>query len=326
MRRRDFALMLSGAAMALPLLARAQPSSMPLIGYLGSDPPGEPAMLLAAFRQGLGEAGYADGRNVSIEFRWADNQYDRLTSLAEDLVSRHVTVIAAPNTVVALAAKRATATIPIVFTTGNDPVKVGLVGSLARPEGNITGVSRFNVELAPKRLELLHEMVPTASVVGVLVNPGNPNADTVSADLVKTGRALGLQIHVVHASAESDFDRVFARLHDVSAGALVIGADPFFNSMSERIASLTIEHALPTIYQYRKFVEAGGLISYSASLMDSHRQLGVYVGQILSGAKPADLPVQQSTKVELIINLKTARALGLNLPLALLARADEVIE
>jgi putative ABC transport system substrate-binding protein len=296
------------------------------VGYLGSDAPGEPAALLSAFRQGLNEAGYVEGRNVAIEFRWADNPYEQLSALAEELVRRQVAVIAAPNTVVAVAAKRVTQTIPIVFTAGNDPVKVGLVTNLARPEGNVTGVSRFNVELAPKRLELLREVVPAVRIVGVLVNPGNPNAGPISAELRRIGAAFGVEVDVEEANAEPDLDRAIDRLRQRGAGALVVAADPFFNSASERIAGLALAHALPAIYQYRKFAEAGGLMSYSASLTDSHRQLGVYVGRILKGAKPSDLPVQESTRIELFLNVKTARALGLSLPLALLARADEVIE
>jgi putative ABC transport system substrate-binding protein len=300
---------------------------MPVIGYLSSASSGEVAQMLAAFRQGLGQSGYVEGRNLAIEYRWGDNQYDRLPALAADLVRRQVAVIATTGGIVAaLAAKAATATIPIVFQSGIDPVALGLVTSLSRPGGNITGAVGLNVELGPKLLELLHETVPAASIIALLVNPTNPNAETLSRDLQAAARTLGLQLHVLHASTERDFDTVFATLSRLRAAALVIGSDPFFNSRSQQLAALAFRHAIPTMYPFREYAIAGGLISYGNSFADAHRQSGVYTGRILKGEKPADLPVQQSTKVELILNLRTAKALGLDVPLSLLGRADEVIE
>jgi putative ABC transport system substrate-binding protein len=325
MNRRDLIALL-GAALARPLAARAQQKAMPVIGYLNGAALADSSDLVAAFKQGLSEAGYVEGKNVAIEYRWAEGLYDRLPALANDLVQRQVSVIAATSTPVALAAKAASATLPIVFTIGGDPVKIGLVASLARPGGNLTGVTRFNVDLGPKRLELLHEFVPGATTVALLVNPRNPNTATLSRDLEEAARVLGLQIDILQANAESEFDAVFETLVQRRLGALVIGNDPFFNSQSGQLAALTARHAVPAIYQYRKFPEAGGLMSYSASNTMSHRKLGAYVGRVLAGAKPADLPVEQSTKVELIVNLKAAQALGLTVPQSLLARADEVIE
>ena len=281
--------------------------------------------MAAAFKRGLKEAGYIEGQNVAIEYRWADDQYERLPALAADLVNRQVNVIFA-NGPAALSAKTATTTIPIVFGAGFDPVRAGLVASLSRPSGNFTGVSILNEELGPKRLELLHELVPAATVVGVLVNPVGPNAEALSKSVPAAARAMGLEPHALHASSERELDAAFAALTQLRAGALVIGSDPFFNSRSEQLAALTVAHALPAIYQYREFAAAGGLMSYGGSLTDSFRLAGVYTGRILKGEKPTDLPVQQTTKVELIINLKTAKALGLTVPPALLGRADEVVE
>jgi putative ABC transport system substrate-binding protein len=323
--RREFITLL-GSATAWPLAVRAQQPVMPVIGFLNSRAPGDDPHLLAAFRRGLKEAGYIEGQNVAIEYRFAENQYDRLPVLAADLVRRQVTVIAA-NGPAAKAAKAATATIPIVFIAGFDPVEVGLVASLNRPGGNITGVSVLDVELGPKRLELLHELVPTANIIAVLVNPSDPaRAETISRDLQTAARTLGLQLHVLHASTDRDFDTVFASLVQLRAGGLVIGGEPFFNSRSEQLGALSMRHAVPTVYQLRTFAAAGGLASYGTSVSDSYRETGVYTGRILKGEKPADLPVQQATKVELILNLKTAQALGLTIPLSLLGRADEVIE
>ena len=327
MRRRDLISLLGGAATAWPLAVRAQQPAMPVIGFLNSESPDLFAYLVRAFRQGLSQSGYVEGSNVTIEYRWADGQYDRLPALVADLIRRQATVIAANSPAPVMAAKAATTTIPIVFATGYDPVAAGLVASLARPGGNLTGVTSLTAEVGPKRVELLHELVPTATSIAVLVNPAaGPLRETVLTDLQAAARKLGLQFHVLHASAVRDFDTVFATLAQLRAGGLVIGSDPFFNSQSEQLAALAIRHAVPAIYQYREFAAAGGLMSYGGSLTDMYREVGVYTGRLLKGEKPADLPVQQTTKVELIINLKTAKALGVTVPLTLLGRADEVIE
>jgi putative ABC transport system substrate-binding protein len=325
MRRRDFLVMLSSVAVLWPLAARAQ-SELPVVGYINAASPDDAADLVGAFRQGLSDAGYFEGRNVAIEYRWAEGHYDQLPRLAADLVAHRVTVIAATSTPVALAAKDATGTIPIVFTIGGDPVKVGLVPRLNRPDGNLTGVTRYNVELAPKRLELLHDLVPAARKIGLVVNSGNPNTETLSKSVHEAAQTLGVELHLVTAENDNELDSAFAVLSSLRIGAVAIGNDPFFNSRSERLGELALHHSLPAIYQYRRFVEAGGLMSYGASNTDSHHRLGAYVGRILAGAKPADLPVEQSTKVDLLVNLKTAKALGLTIPPLILARADEVIE
>jgi putative ABC transport system substrate-binding protein len=325
--RREFVAAFGGAAATWPLAARAQQATMPVIGWLNAGSPDESGVRIRVFRQGLGETGYVEGRNVAIEYRWADDQNDRLPALAADLVRRQVTVIAALGVPAVTAAKAATTTIPIVFQGGFDPVAVGVVASLNRPGGNLTGVSSLGVGLGPKRLELLHELVPTATVVALLVNPTNPtSSETQSRDMEAAARTLGLQLHVLHASNERDFETVFASLIRLRADGLVIGNDGFLITWAAQLGALTLRHAVPTIYQFREFAVAGGLMSYGTSNIDAMRLAGVYAGRILKGEKPADLPVQQSTKVELIINLKTAKELGLTLPLALLTRADEVIE
>jgi putative ABC transport system substrate-binding protein len=325
--RRQLITLLGGAALAWPIAAGAQQPAMPVIGFLHSESLDLYAHLVSAFRQGLSESGYAEGRNVAVEYRWADGQYDQLPTLVADLIRRQVTVIAANSPAAVLAAKAATATIPIVFNTGYDPVAAGYVASLARPGGNLTGVTSLTAEVGPKRVELLRELVPTASSVALLINPAaGAMSETISTSLQAAARKLGLQFHVLHATAVRDLDTVFATLAQLQAGGLVIGGDPFFNSQSKQLAALAIRHAVPAIYQYREFAAAGGLMSYGGSLTDMYRLFGVYTGRIIKGEKPADLPVQQSTKVELFVNLKTARTLGLTVPLPLLARADEVIE
>jgi putative ABC transport system substrate-binding protein len=326
MRRREFICFIGGVAATWPLAARAQQSAMPVIGFINAAPAQSYGPQLAAFLKGLDEKGYVDGRNVTIEYRWADGHYDRLPALAADLVRRQVTVIAATTTPAALAAKAATTTIPIVFTTVGDPVQLHLVTSLNRPGGNVTGVTQMNVEVAPKRLELLHELVPAASVVALLVNSTNPNTETNTKDLQAAARTLGLELHVLNASTERDFDAVFAKLIQLRAGGLVIGADNLFSSRSKQLATLALRHAVPTIYQDRDFAVAGGLMSYGTGFRETYRLAGNYIGRVLKGEKPADLPVQQAIKVEFYINLKTAKALGLNVPAAMQARADEMIE
>jgi ABC-type uncharacterized transport system substrate-binding protein len=328
MRRREFISLIGGVAATWPLAARAQQPALPVVGFVNvASVKGGYAPFLSAFLKGLSEAGYVDGQNVTIEYRWAEGRLDQLPALVADLVQRRVAVIAATSTPAALAAKAATTTIPIIFEMASDPVRLGLVASLNRPGGNITGVTNANVGIAPKRLQLLHELVPTASAMALLVNPAHPTlAETNTKELQAAARALGLELHVLNASTERDFDEVFTKLIQLRAGGLVIGPDTFFTSRREQLASLTVRHAVPTIYQNREFAAAGGLLSYGADTADAYRLTGKYVGRVLKGEKPADLPVQQATKIELYINLKTAKALGVTVPNTLIGRADEVIE
>jgi putative tryptophan/tyrosine transport system substrate-binding protein len=326
MNRRELIVLIGGAAM-LPVAARAQ--AAPVVGYLGSGSSERPLTVssLAAFRRGLSETGYFEGRNVAIEYRWAEDHYDRLSGLAVDLARRQVAVIVALGALpIALAAKAATTTIPVVFGIGGDPVKLGLVTSLNRPDANLTGVTNLNTEVLPKRLELLHEVVPTATKIALLINPTNPAAETQLRDAQGAALSLGVQIDVVSASSEHEIDAAFANLAQLHAGGLVIAGDGVFVRRSEQLAALALRHEIPAIFQFRDFAAAGGLMSYGGSSTDQARLAGVYTGRILKGEKPADLPVQQYTGVELIINLKTAKAFGLTVPLALLTRADEVIE
>jgi ABC-type uncharacterized transport system substrate-binding protein len=327
LRRREFITLLSGAA-AWPQAARAQ-QKMPVIGLLMSyslDQAGR--RFVAAFRDGLKESGYEEGRNVAIEYRSADGHYDRLPALAAELVRLPSSVIAAVGgSPAAQAAKRITTTIPIVFQTGVDPVQLGLVASLSRPGGNVTGIASLSYELGPKRVELLREpLVPAASLIGLLINPNNPVASKVSEEAQTAARKLGLRIHVLHATTEHDFETAFTALGQLRVSGLVIGGDPFFNSRGAQLARLALRHKLPAVYQFREFVVAGGLASYGSSISETHRLTGVYTGRVLKGEKPSELPVQLSTKVELIVNLKTAKTIGVEVPTSLLLRADEVIE
>jgi putative ABC transport system substrate-binding protein len=327
-KRREFVTLLGSGAVAWSLAARAQQPLMPTVGVLGSTSSRVEANFLRAFQQGLGEAGYVEGRNATVEYRWADDQNEKLATLAADLVRRKVSVIvAAASTPAALAAKATTPTIPIVFLLGSDPVAAGLVDSLARPGGNVTGVTSMNMELGPKRLELLRELLPAANVIALLVNPTNPTiTQSMSRDLQSAAQVLGLELHILNASTEADFDSVFATLSKLRASGLVIAPDALFISRNEQLAALTVRHAVPAIAQFRDFTVAGGLMSYGGSFTEGARQVGIYTGRILKGEKPADLPVQQMAKVELIINLKTAKSLALTIPLSLLGRADELIE
>jgi len=323
-RRRDFITFLGGAVAPVPLAARAQQPTMPVVGFLGVSPA---AKSIEAFRRGLGETGYVEGRNVVIEYRWGESNVDQLTSLAADLVRRQVAVIATmASTPAAVAAKAATATIPIVFNIGGDPVQLGLVTSLNRPGGNATGMSFLAVDTVAKMLEVLHDVVPKATVVAALVNPRNPNGEATTRQAQDAARVLGLQLHVFYASNERELGDAFANLVQQHAEGLLIQGDPFFTLRLKQLVALTVRHGIPAILQGRDFPDAGGLMSYGADRVDSSRLAGIYVGRILKGEKPADLPVQQSTKLELVINLVTAKAIGLAIPQMMLARADEVIE
>jgi len=327
LKRRDLITLFGGAAVGWPMTVRAQPKALPVIGFLGISASGAFVPFLSAFRQGLSETGYVEGQNLTFEYRFAEGHYDRLPAMAADLVSHKVDVIATGSSAtVAFAAKSATSTIPIVFVSNDDPVAAGLVASFARPGGNLTGVSFLGVELVPKRLDLLCELVPQAEVIALLVNSNNPNTERIMPDVQKAARAKGVQLHILKIGSEGEIETAFASLVQLHAGALIFNADPFFSRRRDQLVALTASHAVPAIYSVREFPAAGGLSSYGASLTDMYRQGGIYVGRILKGAKPADLPVQQPTKFELVINLRTATALGLTLPLSLLARADEVIE
>jgi putative tryptophan/tyrosine transport system substrate-binding protein len=327
MDRRTFIGSVVGGLLVVPLAARAQQPAMPVIGFLSLASPGPWTRYVAGFRQGLNEAGYVEGKNMAIEFRWAEGHHDRLSALAADLVSRHVAVLVATGGAApALAAKAATSTIPIVFTGASNPVETGLVASLGRPGGNVTGVTVFAVELMAKRLELLHELVPKATAIAMLVNPNNAGAEAYARDALDATRSLGQQLHVLRARTEQEIDAAFAMLVQFRAQALAVAPDPFFNVRREQIVGLAVRHALPAIFDFREFAAAGGLMSYGASLSETYRQAGIYTAKILNGAKPGDLPVLQPTNVELVINLKTAKALGLTVPQALLLRADELIQ
>jgi putative ABC transport system substrate-binding protein len=323
MKRREFITLVGGAA-AWSVAADAQ--AMPVIGYLSSRTSESDMSMLAMFIEGLGAAGYVENKNVAIEYRFAEGQYDQMPELAADLVRRRVAAIAVVGPVPALALKAATSTIPIVFVTSSDPAAAGLVASLSRPGGNVTGVTTLNVDVGSKRLELMHELVPAMSSVGLLVNPSNPNSEAYTRDMQVAARTLGLELHVLTASSEDEFERVFDTLDTLRPGGLVIAVDTLLISRSADLAALAIRHRVPAAYLYREFAAAGGLMSYGGSATEGYRQAGVYIGRILKGEKPADLPVWQATKVELIINLRTAKAIGLTIPESFLLRADEVIE
>src|SRR6476660_6272694 len=326
MRRRDFISLLGGAVTVWPLAGRAQQPAMPMIGFLSSGSPRPYQHLVAGFQQGLKETGYVEGQNVAIEYRWAEGHNDRLPGMAADLVRRKVNVVAALTTPAALAAEAATTTIPIIFDTAGDPVRLGLVASLHRPGRNITGITQLGSELVAKRLGLLRDLIPTATMIGLLVNPTDPRSKTQIKDMQEAARALALQIHVLNASTEGEINSAFAKLAELRAGALIVGTGELFNSRPEQLVRLAARQAVPVIYQAREFAAAGGLMSYGASRTDAYRQAGIYTGRVLKGEKPADLPVVQSSKFEFVINLKTAKALGLSIPSGVLAIADEVFE
>jgi putative ABC transport system substrate-binding protein len=325
-KRRELIAALGSAVIARPLVVLAQPSQAVVIGFLGTRGAGDDPQLLIAFRRGLAEFGYIEGQNLAIEYRWADSHYDRLPPLAADLVKNNVAVIVANGAAIQIA-KKATATIPIVFVVGSDPVETGLVASLNKPGGNVTGISILDVTLGPKRLELLHQLNPTKTGVAALVNPEAPvRAQIVLNDLQTAAQVLGLELHVLHASTDRDLEAAFEKAKQLGAGGMIIGGESFFNSRAKELGALSVRYAVPTVYQFRGFASAGGLVSYGTSLTEAYRSVGVYTGRVLKGEKPRDLPVQLATKIEMIINLKTANALGLSVPPSLLATADEVIE
>jgi putative tryptophan/tyrosine transport system substrate-binding protein len=327
MRRREFIKLLGGAATAWPLAAHAQQPTMPVIGFINAAAQQDYKQQLAAFLKGLGETGYVEGQNVTIEYRWAEGNNDRLPALAADLVGRQIAVIAAASTPAALAAKAATASVPIVFEVGADPVQLGLVGNLNRPGGNVTGVTQTNVEMTPKRLQLLHELLPAVRVMALLVNPANEaTTETTTREVLAAARTLGIELHVLNANIARDVETAFTKAVELRAGGMVVSGGPFFFSQTENLAARCLQHAMPTIYQFHRFTAAGGLMSYGSEITDAYRLAGVYTGRVLKGDRPADLPVQQATKVEFIINLRTAKALGINVPNTLMGRADEVIE
>jgi ABC-type uncharacterized transport system substrate-binding protein len=327
MRRREFIALLGAAAAATwPLPADAQQPAMPVIGFVSSGSPGPYQHLVAGFLLGLKETGYVDGQNVLIEYRWAEGRYDRLPEMVADLIRRPVNVIAASTTPAALAAEASKTAIPIIFDTAGDPIRLGLVSSLNRPGRNITGVTQLSSELVAKRLGLLRDLIPKATAIGLLVNPADPRTKTQIKDMQEAARSLGLQIHVVDASSDRELNTAFTRLAELRVDALIVGTGEFFNTRAEQLAAWAAQQGLPTIYQAREFVTLGGLVSYGASRTDAYRQTGIYVGRVLKGEKPADLPVLQSTKFELVINLKTAKALGLSIPSGVMAIADEVID
>jgi putative ABC transport system substrate-binding protein len=325
MRRREFITFIGGAA-TWPITARAQQPALPVVGFMNGGSPDAFARFAAAFRQGLSETGYVEHQNITIEYRWAESHYDRLPAMAADLVRRQVSVIAATTTPAAVAAKAATTTIPIVFETAGDPVTLGLVASLNRPGHNITGVTQLSSELVSKRLGLLHDLLPAATVIGSLVNPTDPRAESQARDMQAAARALGLQMHVLNSSTDGALEKAFADLIHLRVGAVIVGTGEFFNTRREQIVALAAQQRVPAMYQYRDFADVGGLISYGPSLSDAYRQAGIYTGRVLKGEKPADLPVLRPTKFELVINLKTAKTLGLTIPSGVFSIADEVIE
>ena len=327
-RRREFIKIVAGSAVAAwPFSARAQQPAMPVVGFLNTAAPQDYKRQLAAFLKGLGETGYVEGQNVGIEYRWAEGNNERLPGLVAGLIGRRVAVIAATSTPAAIAAKAATASVPIVFEVGADPVQLGLVSNLNRPGGNVTGVTQTNVEMTPKRLQILHELLPAARVMALLVNPANEaTTETTMREVLAAARTLGIEVHVLNANVPRDIEAAFTKAVELRVGGMVVSGGPFFFSQSENLAARCLQHKLPTIYQFHRFTAAGGLMSYGSEITEAYRLAGVYTGRVVKGERPADLPVQQATKVEFVINLRTAKALGITVPNTLIGRADEVIE